>query len=183
MHRPSETEFSLELFGNVLPWVQAAVFDQDKMVQRVELADAAQTMYRASQAGAAARAVITGGLALAEVAKASFFSAPVAAVLCFAAAALLVPVPHAVQQALSIAASVHIPLVLVLFGANLPSQRPETRHATSIRSVLAVRQLSALVIGMLLLIATPQTVEHAMSAAAILCYLLSPMSRQVWCPF
>lgn len=150
------------------------------MVRRIELPDAAQAMYRATEAAAAARAVRTGGVSLSTAAKQAFLSAPMLAVLLFlTTAALKVPVTEALQQALSIAASVHLPLILILFGASLPSQLPERRHATSIRSALAVRLLSALAIGILLLIATPQTVEHAIRSAAVLCCLLAPISRQV----
>ena len=160
--------------------VQAAMCDEDKMVRRIELPDAAQLMHSANEAAAAARAVRTGGVSLSTAAKQAFLSAPVVAVLLFTATvALKVPVTEALQQAIGIAASVHLPLVLILFGARLPSQLPETRHATSIRSVLAVRVLSALAIGVFMLLGTPQTVEHAMRSAAVLCCLLAPMSRQV----
>lgn len=145
-----------------------------------ELPDAAQVMYRANESAAAARAVHTGGVSLAEAAKQAFLSAPMVAALLFTATvALQLPVTEAIRQALCIAASVHLPLVLILFGANLPSQLPEKRHATSVRSVLAIRLLSALAIGSMMLIGTPQTVEHAMRSAAVLCCLLAPISRKV----
>lgn len=160
--------------------VQAAYFDQDRFVRAVELSEAALVMQSAGDAAAAARQVLTGGVALRTAATQALRSAPVAAcALLGAAAALQWPVSPAVEAAVSITASLHLPLVLLLFGASLPARLPERRHAPAVRTVLATRQLGALAVGILLLLSTPRSVEHAMRSAAVLCCLLAPISRQV----
>jgi predicted permease len=160
--------------------LQAAYFDQDRFVRVVELSEAAFVMQSAADAATAASQIHTGRPTLAAAAKRALLSAPVAACAAVAAVAMTQwPVPAAVEAVISVAASLHLPLVLLLFGAGMPSLLPEKRHAPPVRTVLATRQLVGLAVGMVLLLCTPQSLEHAMRSAAIICCLLGPVSRQV----
>eukprot|EP00892_Ulva_mutabilis_P007458 jgi/Ulvmu1/5084/UM021_0101.1 len=158
--------------------VKAAYFENDQFMRSVDLAVAAHVMQAANEAADAARHVGPTRLTLQAAARKSFLNSRIAACSAFVMAAVAsLPVTEAMEMALVSAASVHIPLALVLFGASLPKTTPEKRHAPQIRTVLATRLLSALIVAAGALVSTTNT-DHAIHAAAVAACLLSPVASQ-----
>lgn len=146
----------------------------------VELADAANVMNAANEAAVMARRVESSRITPTDAAKRALLNGPVITVCVFVlAVASSVPVTETVEMALSTAASIHIPLSLLLLGASIPKSLPEKRHAPQIRTVIATRLLSALVVAAGVLMCATQSSTYAVRSAAISACLLSPISSQV----
>lgn len=160
--------------------LQAAVFKDNKRVRDVELADAANVMEAANEAAVMARRVQSSRITPADAVQRALLNGPVITVCVFVlAAASSVPVTETMEIALSTAASIHIPLSLLLLGASIPKSLPEKRHVPQIRTIIAVRLLSALAVAAGTLMCATQSNGHAVRSAAISACLLSPVSSQV----
>lgn len=149
-------------------------------MRNVELADAAHVMEAANEAAVMARRVQSSRITPTDAVRRALLNGPVITVCVFVlAAASSVPVTETMEMALSMAASIHIPLSLILLGASIPKSLPEKRHAPQIRTIIAVRLLSALAVAAGALMCATQSNGHAIRSAAISACLLSPVSSQV----
>ena len=159
--------------------MQAALFEDNVRIREVDLAEAAHVMQLANEAANEARCISPTRLTLSTAAWLSFSNAPV--ITCFVfmmAAAVSFPVTESMDAALATAASIHIPLGLVLFGANMPKSSPQIRHVPQIRTVLSCRLLSALIVAAGALMCAASS-EYAIETAAVAACLLLPVSSEV----
>jgi predicted permease len=149
-------------------------------VRKLPLKDAAVVLNSAVEAAAAARGIRTGRRSPLQLLLQATVLAPLAAGLAFTLVLRSQwPVPALAGEALSILASLHIPLALVVMGASVPQQRPEKRHAATIASVVGARLITGLSVAAVTLILTPQSLAHAIRACALVVCLLSPMPHEV----
>lgn len=146
----------------------------------MQLEDAAHVMQAANEAAIMARHVTPTRLSPSVVAKHALLNGPIIATSLFTLAAIsAVPIAETMEMALSTAASIHIPLSLVLLGASIPKSFPETPSAPQIRTIVAARLLPALAVAAGLLMCATQSNAHAVRSAATAACLLSPVSCQV----
>ena len=83
--------------------------------------------------------------------------------------------PDVLAVPLGVAASVHIPLSLIAWGAAWEPAPVARRHIPSIRTALAIRMLSGLALAAAVLTVSPPTLPYAMRSAATVICLLAPV--------
>ena len=160
--------------------VQAAFFHKGAFQRHADLGEAASTLAACAETAAAARGVEVGTADLRKAVQSPKLFATLGAAVAAVAvrATRTLPADH-VTVALGVLASMHIPLSLVALGVRLEHVAVPKRHAFAARTVLAVRLLSGLVVGVAALAFSPPRLAQSMRAAAIVICLLAPIGPEV----
>jgi predicted permease len=160
--------------------MQAAYFQDGKFQRHAELSEAGALLLACGEAAAAARLVPTGQPSISQaLCNPSLYPCLLGAIFAAVAHSFAWVPPEIVAAPLYVMASMHIPLSLLALGATLERAPVATRHIYPVRTVLAIRLLSGLFLGALMLCLSPQTPPYAMRASAMAVCLIAPIAPEV----
>lgn len=160
--------------------MQAARFEDGKLVEKVSLQDAAQVLASCEDAAEAARRAPTRSGALASLRR-QWHAVPT---LVAAAAGLGVKAGNLFISADSLSAiaavsGAAVPLALIAAGASLATRRPSALHWPSACRLLAMRAGASFALSTAVLLLIPQSLAYVMASGALLVCLASPISSVV----
>lgn len=160
--------------------MQAAFFHKGAFQRHADLGEAASTLAACAETAAAARSVELGSATLRKAVQSPRLVAVLAAAGAAAAVRAVPALPaEQLSAAAGVLASLHIPLSLMALGVRLERVEVPKRHAFAVRTVLAIRLLSGLVVALLALTFSPPRLPHGMRAAAMAVCLLAPIGPEV----